>query len=503
MTDLVELAGRRFAIEVAAGDAPEAVDSGVLLPAGRVAILHGLGDALFYRHGQNSWSPCGWRRLSEAPLRIADARRRLTADDAVWDDANRHHSSAVAALQGKDGDVLLLGALGLDTPRLAADRDSLIGWYETDGAAWFLAYGDEEKVFSAYANQLAKSFGSRRQRAGNIWCSWYAYYDQITEKLLADDIASLKGLPFDVVQIDDGWQKTVGDWQPNRKFPSGMRALAEKIDAAGLIPGLWLAPFVVLPDSEIAARYPSLLLRDESGRPAIAGYNWGAGYYGLDLTREDARAHVAETIHRVVHDWGFRYLKLDFINAAMAPGVRPEGSGRERVYRDAIALIREVAGNDVYLLGSGAVLLPSLGLLDGLRSGPDVAPFWTANGSSDPSDAMARNALVNTLHRLWQSPLAQVDPDVIYFRKRHNLLSDQQMTWLQDLADICAFRAVSDPPQWLSPDELEAMTGYLARTPSIERHGRYQFTIDGRQIDFAPAVDGRDGQASLDQRAGR
>jgi alpha-galactosidase len=77
------------------------------------------------------------------------------------------------------------------------------------------------------------------------------------------------------------------------------------------------------------------------------------------------------------------------------------------------------------------------------------------------------------------------------------------MAWLQDLADICAFRAVSDPPQWLSPDELEAMTGYLSRTPSIERRGRYQFTIDGRHIDFEPAVDGRDGQASLDQWGGR
>ncbi|MGW0487162.1 hypothetical protein, partial [Streptomyces olivaceus] len=29
--------------------------------------------------------------------------RRVTADDTVWDDPARHHSSAVAALQGEDG----------------------------------------------------------------------------------------------------------------------------------------------------------------------------------------------------------------------------------------------------------------------------------------------------------------------------------------------------------------------------------------------------------------
>ena len=490
MTDLVELAGRRFAIDIASTGAPEAVDGGLLLPAGRVAILHGLGDALFYRHGQNSWSPCGWRRLSDPPLRIADPRRRLTADDTTWDDPNRHHSSAVAALQGTDGNVLLLGALGLDTPRLTADRDTLIGWYEMDGDGWFLAYGSEDSVFAAYASHLTQRFGSRRQRAGNIWCSWYAYYDQITEAQLAADVASLRGLPFDIVQIDDGWQNAVGDWQPNRKFPSGMRALADRIAQAGLIPGLWIAPFAVLADSEIARRLPQLLLRDESGNPAIAGHNWDAGYYALDLSRDDARAHVAETIHRVVHEWGFRYLKLDFINAAVAPGLRPPGVGRERIYRDALALIREVAGEEVYLLGSGALLLPSLGLLDGLRSGPDVAPFWVSNGSGDPSDAMARNAVVNTLHRLWQSRLAQVDPDVVYFRSRHNLLNEQQMAWLHDLADVCSFRAVSDPPQWLLPDELKAMTAFLSAAPRIEKESRYRYRIDGRRVDFAPAVNG-------------
>ena len=96
---LVDLAGRDFAVELTGSEPPEPVTGGLILPPGRVAILHGLADALFYRHGQNSWSPCGWRRLSEPPLRIAKAERRLTADDTVWDDPARHHSSAVAALR--------------------------------------------------------------------------------------------------------------------------------------------------------------------------------------------------------------------------------------------------------------------------------------------------------------------------------------------------------------------------------------------------------------------
>jgi alpha-galactosidase len=96
--------------------------------------------------------------------------------------------------------------------------------------------------------------------------------------------------------------------------------------------------------------------------------------------------------------------------------------------------------------------------------------------------------VVNSVHRLWQSALVEVDPDVVYFRSKLNLLTPQQQQWLRDLADVCGFRAVSDPPSWLSPAELEGMRDYLDATPEIHRLSRYRYTIDGREVDFAPAV---------------
>ncbi|MFF4473544.1 glycoside hydrolase family 36 protein [Streptomyces sp. NPDC001599] len=488
MAQLVELGGRTLAVELEGDAPPRAVEGGLLLPPGRTAVLHGLGDALFYRHGHNSWSPCGWRRLSEAPLRIESAERRLTADDTVWDDPARHHSSAVAALEGPDGRVLLLGALGLDVPRLTADRDTLAGWYERDGAPWFLALGSEEEVFAAYARHLGDRLGRSDKRAGNVWCSWYAYYENITEEQLTKDVSALRGLPFDVVQVDDGWERAVGDWEANDQFPSGMRALAERITDAGLRPGLWIAPFIVLPDSRTARQRPELLLRDRRGEPVVAGHNWGAGYWALDLTLPAAQEHLRETIHRVVREWGFTYLKLDFVGAGAVSGVRFADVGREEAYRTGLSIVREAAGPDAYLLGSGAPLLPSLGLVDAIRSGPDVAPMWEHYATQDPSDALARNAVVNTVHRLWQSPLLEVDPDVVYFRSRLNLLSDQQQGLLRDLADVCGFRAVSDPPGWLRPEELRAMETYLTGRPEVRRLGRYRFALDGREVDFGAAV---------------
>jgi alpha-galactosidase len=129
---------------------------GHVLAPGSVAVLHPFDDTAFYRHGWNSWSPSGWRRLSDAPLRIANNPDRLqTADDAANDHPHLHTSSAVGALEAHDGDVLLLGALGLGTPRVGANRDTLWGRTEHDGGGWYLGFGPEEEVFAACASLLA------------------------------------------------------------------------------------------------------------------------------------------------------------------------------------------------------------------------------------------------------------------------------------------------------------------------------------------------------------
>ena len=65
----------------------------VYVEASHLTLLHDMRDGEFYRTGQNSWSPSGWRRLSEAPMRIAGQQRRRTADDDPWDDPVRHHSA--------------------------------------------------------------------------------------------------------------------------------------------------------------------------------------------------------------------------------------------------------------------------------------------------------------------------------------------------------------------------------------------------------------------------
>jgi alpha-galactosidase len=488
MEYLLDFGVTRFASEVPGR--PEPVPGGLIIPPGRVSILHRMPDAEVYRHGWNSWSPTGWRRLADPPLRIASSRRRLTADDTAWDEEHRHHSAAVAALAAGDGRVLLLGALGLDVPRLAVDRDVIAGWYESAGSPWFCGYGPELEVFERYAGLLGERFGRGRNKVGPVWCSWYAYYEDIDERTLRRDLDDLAGLPFGVFQIDDGWQCAVGDWRPNARFSSGMDRMAGRIQAAGLVPGLWLAPFIATPDAAIVRDRPDLFLRDDGGNLLAAGYNWDGPYHALDLTLPEAQHHVTEVIQRVV-GWGYRYLKLDFVNAAAVKARRhvPD-TGRETCYRAAMQLIRQAAGPDVYLLGSGAPVLASIGVCDGIRIGPDVGPLWSHDALDDPSDASAQNALATSVNRLWLASLLDIDPDVVYFRSRSNLLSALQRRILADLAQACGFRSTSDPWSWLTDDERLALSEFVGRQLPVQRLGRYRVRLDGTVVDFA-AVAGR------------
>ena len=93
------------------------------------------------------------------------------------------------------------------------------------------------------------------------WCSWYHYFHDVTEADIRANlaIADRDGWPFDVFQVDDGYQSAIGDWlTTNDKFPSGVEALAADIARTGRTPGIWLAPFLVHPDSDGRPRAPRL-----------------------------------------------------------------------------------------------------------------------------------------------------------------------------------------------------------------------------------------------------
>jgi alpha-galactosidase len=484
----------------AAADRIQPIQGGYLLYGLNVALLHSFGYTQYYRHGYHSWSLAAWLPLDRPLPKPTLEHLWPHCDDPDLMLDYPFSGSAVGALQAPEGNILLLGALHLGA-RVRADVQVLRGDYDlqeipptgdperdSQEAEWFLTYDAEQQAFDRYAELLKQRLGLRDSgRAPRVWCSWYGLFRNIREDLLLDTLLGLSGMPFEVFQVDDGWQQAIGDWEANGKFPSGMTALADNIRRGGFTPGLWLAPFIVQPGSSLFQQHPGWIVRDEFGQPALAGENWGGDFYALDLTHPKVQEWLVETIKRI-RTWGFEYLKLDFLYAASLPGKRHLSWPRRTIFRRGLRLVREAAGEESYLLTCGAPVLASIGLADGMRIGPDVAPYWDNPDRSrylhDFTGPAALNAIRTSLQRLWLQPLLHTDPDVVFFRERYNLLTPQERRYLRDLAFLAGFKATSDLPVWLDEGERRALKAFLEADPHIERLDRYRFRINQQIVDF-------------------
>lgn len=275
------------------------------------------------------------------------------------------------------------------------------------------------------------------------WCTWYYFYGENTAADVEQNAAKIKkySLPLEYVLIDDGYQQAIGDWLriDSGKFPNGMKAVADAIRAHGLKPGIWLAPFGVATSSETYALHPDWVLKDESGEPVVAWQHWGADIYALDLTREEVLGWLEHQFRVMSDEWGYELFKIDFIFAGAVNGLRHDpAQTRAGAYRQGIERIRRAIGSKV-LLGCGAPMLPSIGVVDAMRIGQDVAfnwdPLW-----ADLSMPAGSNAMRNTLARYFmQRRWWANDPDCVMVRTRH----DQSDLVLNEMRTLVTFVALS------------------------------------------------------------
>ncbi len=468
--------------------APLALDAG-----GECRIGSGAGRWSAFRQGYQSWT--GTRRFTHEQVDpdpispvlatpLIDVRNRSPRRRGCF------RSSGFVLVKNRcSGEALLLGfltctqALGIVEVELSERGAGLLrAELDWDGVPlrpgarlqleplWVGASFDEHELLDAYARAVGAAMGARVPATPRVgWCSWYCLFTRVTETDVLENLDALSRLrpqlPCDFVQVDDGYQQAVGDWLvPNEKFPHGMAWLADRIRSAGFDPGIWIAPFLASSGSRLVAEHPDWLVRNRWNRPRFAIWNpvWGwRRCYALDTTHPGALKWLARVIRTLVHDWGYRMLKLDFLYAAAVPGKRRDsGATRAAALRRGLEVIRDAAGPDTFLLGCGCPLAPAVGLVDAMRIGPDVAPFWRSWLSRWPQRGLhgtsAEHAIRNSLtraflHRRWWLN----DPDCLLARDRGTRLTLAEVQALATAIALTGGMAVlSDRVAELSPERL-------------------------------------------------
>jgi len=461
-------------------------------------------QARFFKHGYQSWSGSFPIRVGDLSAERYEKRARLTRvnhqSEVVRppDAPEAATSELFTILERSDGERLLAGflegatsltTLTVRSPDAIAARALLDGIQLAPGATRAIAplylerSRDPAGVLAArWAGKLGEAMGARTRapfRRG--WCSWYHYFHGITEDALRKNLRALAALrssfPIEVVQLDDGFQSALGDWdETNRKFPSGLAKIGAEIRAAGFEAGIWTAPFLAARDSRLMRDHPDWLIRDEGGAPLPAGYNpnWTGhddkSAYALDASHPALRDHLETLFGKLVHEFGYSYLKLDFLYAAAVEGLRHGRTWtRAETLRQGLAAIRAGAGDDAFILGCGCPLGAAVGMVDGMRIGPDVSPYWGSGGAGDPSTVHALDAIIarSFMHRrLWLN-----DPDCLMLRARETQLSaDERLALASVIAGSGGMLLISDDMSLLGEDESQLFRAAAALAFQMDDH---------------------------------
>ena len=407
-----------------------------------------------YAEGWQSWSPTTWAGAGSAHR-----------PEHPWQHTMRFRPGSALEREGLQGEGLLVVDPGTGEPtrsysvtdaeqEVASVRAVLTGdrlVVTADGAVEARGCEGPVAALTGFGDAFAARAGVGPLRPPpRVWCSWYRYFEQVTADDVRHDLAALHGheLPVDVVQVDDGWSRGIGEHLRPRDGFGSLPRLVDDVRATGRRAGIWLAPFVVGVDTELARRHPDWLTGD-------AGHNWGQDLVGLDLTHPGVREHLATAVAGL-RALGVDYYKLDFLYAGAVPGRRHDDVSGVAAYRSGLRLLREAAGPDAHLVGCGAPVLPSVGLVDAMRVSPDTFH----EGGEDGSEGLrGRLSLVG---RAWQQGRFWVnDPDCLVARPSYG----SRETWARTVEEYGGLRSCSDRISELDAWGLETTRRVLLGAP--------------------------------------
>ena len=170
-----------------------------------------------------------------------------------------------------------------------------------------------------------------------IYNTWYPYkFDVDSEKCLSF-IDKAKEIGAELFVIDDGWfgrresdaTDGLGDWYCHkRKFPDGLKIIADKVHSLSMKFGLWIEPEMVNLKSDLYKEHPEWVITNNNLSPSMI-----RNQCVLNLARDDVKEFVWDTCDRLISEFDLDYLKWD-MNAYFTETGKSDGDFRIRYIKN-------------------------------------------------------------------------------------------------------------------------------------------------------------------------
>jgi len=204
------------------------------------------------------------------------------------------------------------------------------------------------------------------------------------------------------------------------------------IKTLSLKSGIWLAPFLVDPASDIAKLHPEWLVKNAEGfkvHPLLDAF-WPYRRHIFDIKQPEVQNYLFESIAKLIEQDGFELIKPDFL---YAPYFDPSMCAKEAGFR-LHEFLKELKRrhSTVHINGCGLPFVAAANVVDSLRIGPDtIAPYL----ENVPilgriiNNQKVRDVINIVPKRYDMGKYRNIDPDVMVCRKSLGI-SEKSLTGL-------------------------------------------------------------------------
>ena len=204
----------------------------------------------------------------------------------------------------------------------------------------------------------------------------------------------------------------------------------------------------------------------------------------FDYSHPGARAHIAECIRTMKEEWGITYFKVDFMRYGLEDDIKKRNKTLKSIkafvpgitsverFRLGLQTMRDAIGQDNYFLGCSAVFGPTIGFVDGMRTGADIHPRFDAFG--ERAHGNVGNFYLNSVFNLDADYIvarAAADEDATIFgddkKSGGNVTANEAQMWADFVRLYSNFRLNSDNLQTLRPERATIVVEAM-KSPKID-----------------------------------
>lgn len=298
------------------------------------------------------------------------------------------------------------------------------------------------------------------------------------------------GVEYVWTSIDNLSDGLPGNWLLSNtdNFKNGVEAFLKEITENGFIPGLWMAPFLIVEGSSDLERVRGHLLRDRKDNAVSLRFRWFWGQkdadgllppvYCLDSDREESFAYIKEVLETYAR-WGVRYYMMDFLGAAIHGKEDQTKCFCLESYRRFLRKLSSFCTKDTFLLCTANSSLELIGAFASSRIGLDYGEArqledtfesypanYVINGSFGSSGAPNRNAVQNLA--MWSFAHGN------FFSCNSNVMTVDKPVPLNEAQISATLFGMSPSPVFfqddferMSPDRLALVKKVLPRCPGM------------------------------------